>query len=272
MPTATNAAGRPNTSATPSASQAQQAADMMKNMTPEQLKQQADMLRNMDPDTIRSMNPQMAGMSDEQIKMAATQFDMMASNPAMLDMALNQMKDMDPDQIAKMQQQGQAGMPGAAGAPGAGMDPSQMLANMDKDQLKMMLKSLKENPDMMKQFAQMTGMSPEQLAQGVDMFASMDDNKLDGALKMMQRAQQAKELWTKADSKTGGYLKYIVIVMTIVMSVVFFYLVFWFFVVRGGSSAASTVTDGPLSGEGTAMPNIHIEKEDVVEGEFESEF
>lgn len=275
MPATTSSAARSKSSSsspssTPTASQAQQAADMMKNMTPEQLKQQAEMLRNMDPATIRSMNPQMAHMTDEQIKMAATQFEMMASNPAMLDMALNQMKNMDPDQMAAMQQQAQSGAGGVNGGPGAGMDPSKMLADMDKDQLKMMLQSLKSNPEMMKQFAQMTGMSEEQLAQGVDMFASMDDSKLEGALKMMQRAQQVKDAWTKVDSKTGGNLKYILIAM----AVTFVGLIVWFLFFRVGGSTASTftTTDNPLTAEGKASPRISAEKEEIVEDEFASEF
>jgi hypothetical protein len=270
--TTTPSVGRAAT--TPTANQAQQAAEMMKNMTPEQLKQQAAMLRNMDPASVRAMNPQMANMTDDQIKMAATQFEMMASNPALLDMALNQMKNMDPDQMAAMQQQAQNGggagttapgggfNNGGAAAPSAGMDPSQMLASMDKDQLKVMLNSLKENPEMMKQFAQMTGISEEQLAQGVDMFASMDDNKLDGALKMMQRAQQVKEAWTKVDGKTGGNLKYIIVAMTVMT----FSMIIWFFFFRGGSSTA-TITTG-----NERLSSLLVEPVEVVEDEFVSEF
>lgn len=162
----------------PAQNDPQQAAKTIGEMTPEQLRYQATMLRSTDPATIRRMNPQMAQMTDAQISAAAAQFDMMASNPAMAKMAMEQMKGMTP---AQMQAAQQGGMDGAGGM--GGMDPTEMFKNMDKTQLKQMLAMVQQNPDSIQQLAASTGISEAQIKQGVDMFANMDDTKMDMALK-----------------------------------------------------------------------------------------
>ena len=60
------------------------AKQQMAQADPEQMLAQARMMKNMDKNALRSMNPQFAGMSDADIDMAASQMEMMASNPAML--------------------------------------------------------------------------------------------------------------------------------------------------------------------------------------------
>jgi len=250
---------RTNTPSSNTAAQAQQAANMMSNMTPEQMKQQAEMLKTMDPDSVRRMNPQLAHMSDDQIKMAASQFEMMASNPGMMKMAMDQMKNMTPEQVEAMRN-GNFTPPDMSQMGG---DPAQMLANMDKNQLKQMLKSLKENPEMMKQFTAMSGLKEEQLMQGVDMFANMDDDKLDAALAVMAKAQKAKEIWSKANAKTGGHLKKIVIGSAIFLVFLF---VKWLFFSGGGSNAP---VDPILM---DTIPNIATPADEVEENEFDSEF
>jgi hypothetical protein len=242
---------------TPTADQGGQAAQMMANMTPEQLKQQADMLKSMDPDSVRRMNPQLAHMTDEQIQMAANQFEMMASNPDMVKMAMDQMKNMSPEQVEAMQN---------GNAPPdinqMGGDPAKMLASMDKKQLKSMLNSMKENPEMMKQFTAMSGMNEEQLQKGVEMFANMEDGKLDAALSVMVKAQKAKVMWTQADAKTGGHLMKIVVVLAILVVVLF---VKWLWFSGGGVPAEMTKL--------TDIPDIPtIVKTTVDEDEFASEF
>ena len=61
------------------------------------------MMRTMDPATVRRMNPQLANMSDAQLRMAADQMEMMANNPSMMKTAVEQMKNMDPAHLQKMQ-------------------------------------------------------------------------------------------------------------------------------------------------------------------------
>ena len=76
------------------AAQWEMAQQQMQNCDPEQMKAQARMMKNMDKDNLRRMNPQFANMSDSEIDMAASQMEMMASNPAMLKMAAAQMGGM----------------------------------------------------------------------------------------------------------------------------------------------------------------------------------
>lgn len=242
----------------PTANQAEQAANMMSNMSPDQLRQQAQMLKTMDPDTIRATNPQLAHMTNEQIKQAASQFEMMASNPAMMKMAMEQLKGGGAP----------SGQPGSSPADmaaqmGAGGDAGQMLANMDKTQMKQMLNSLKESPEMMKQFAGMTGMNEEQLRKGVESFASMDDTKMDSALKMMQTAQKAKDKWNTVNSKVGGHLLKILIVMGVL---VIGYIVTYFVIRR---SINSDMGDGSVEDLNTILqPEATTPIEDDLDSEF----
>ena len=259
---AMSGAVRPATSSTPapSASQAAQAANMMQNMTPEQLRQQADMFSAMPPDQIRRMNPQLAHMTDEQFVAAAAQLRMMADNPDMMKMAADQMKNMTPEQLEEIRNGSMD--PSFDPSKMMGADPSKMLANLDKKQLKTMLKTLKENPEMLKQFAASTGVGEDQLAKGVEMFADMDDAKMDMAVNMMQKAQKAKDVWASANSKTGGHLMKILILLFILALGV---IVNWLFF----SAASKGSGPDPVSSfTGQDIPNIAV-KEIVSEDEFE---
>merc|ERR1711865_997500 len=214
----------------------QQAAKTIGEMTPEQLRYQATMLRSTDPDTIRRMNPQMAQMTDAQISAAAAQFEMMASNPAMAKMAMEQMKGMTP---AQMQAAQQGGMEGAGG-----MDPTEMFKNMDKTQLKQMLAMVQQNPDSIQQLAASTGISEAQIKQGVDMFANMDDTKMDMALKGIKSVQKMNQVWTTVDTKVGGNLKWLLILMClVVMGLLINYVAYRYG--GGGSSNSSSPTIVP---------------------------
>jgi hypothetical protein len=137
-----------------------------------------------------------------------------------------------------------------------------MFASLDKNQLKSMLKTLKENPDMMKQFAASSGLSQEQLAKGVEMFADMDDAKLDMTVNMMQKFQKAKDLWTRANAKTGGHLLKILLVLFVVIVGLLFKRLFL------------SSSSGPASNPSFAVqdiPDIVVEKT-VAADEFDSEF
>ena len=248
----------PSSGASP-AMQADQAAQVLANMTPEQLRQQADMFESMSPDAIRQMNPQLATMTDEQIKMAAKQYRMMADNPEMMKMAMEQMKGLTPEQIEAIRKgEIPAGLDGTLD----GQDPAEMLAKMDKKQLKGLLKTLKENPETMKQFAASSGLSEDQLAKGLEMFGDMDDAKLELTLNMIQRAQKVKDVWTKADAKTGGHLMKIIIFLVI--------LVFWLVTQRLFFSSGSSAP--VVSAAKKTIPTIPKETVPVVEDEFASEF
>lgn len=261
-----SASGTPTT-ATPGTAGPAQAAEQLQNTSPEQLRQQAQMMRNMDPNVIRRMNPQLANMTDQQIRAAADQMEMMANNPQMMRAAAEQMRAMSPEQLAAMQNGGMGAGPsplagGGGGVPNGqpdlsqmGGDPAQMLANMDKGQLKQMLHTLKDNPEMLRQFSDMTGMSEEQVKQGVEIFAEMDDTKMDAALKVMQKVQQAKDTWTRVDAKTGGHLKKILVGIGLALVG----LVVWWLFLRSGGSVATTV--------GTTIPNLDLKAKSVLDDE-----
>ncbi|KAL3931895.1 MAG: hypothetical protein SGBAC_011097 [Bacillariaceae sp.] len=217
--------------------QYQEAPNNAANMSPEQLRQLAAMMKSMEPDTLRQMNPQLAQMSDEQIRMAASQYEAMAANPDMFKMAMDQMKNFSPEEMENMQK----GMPAggtAGGADGANQPhvaaemSAAMLKNMDKDQLRSILKMVTENPDMLKQFAGISGMNEDKLKEYIDQFSQMDDAKLDSAVYMMQKAATAKDLWTRTDEKTGGNLLKILIACALLFTFLFLK---WLF---GGSSVA----------------------------------
>jgi hypothetical protein len=242
-------------SATPTQSQFEKASNMMANMTPEQLRQQANMMKTMEPDTIRRMNPQLAHMTDEQIKASSSQFEMMANNPELMKMAMNQMKHMSPEQVEAIKN---GGTPPPNMDKMGGADPASMLANMDTKQLKQMLQQVKGSPEMMKQFAKMSGISEEQLSKGVESFASMDDASLDKAVKVMKNAQRAKDVWTNANVKTGGHLLKIIIGGTFVIIALLVNKI-WFS--SGGVGESVPVIE-------EFIPNV----ETVADDEFASEF
>jgi len=171
----------------------------MANLTPEQLRQQATMMKTMDPATLRRMNPAMANWSDSQIQMAITQMDMMASNPDMMKTMTEQVKNMNPEDIKKMQ----AGTmtPDAANGAAGGMpqDPMQMLQNADPAQIKQMINMVKDNPSMMKNMLRSANpamgdkISDDQISKTMEMFASMDDKKIERLMKFGSYAAKARE-------------------------------------------------------------------------------
>mmetsp|Transcript_3355 Transcript_3355/g.4675 ORF Transcript_3355/g.4675 Transcript_3355/m.4675 type:complete len:473 (+) Transcript_3355:133-1551(+) len=97
--------------------QLRQYQQQMTNMDPASFAAQASAMRGMDKATLRRMNPQFATMTDQQIDFAINQVEMMSKNPAMFEMAKNQLKQLSPEQL---QQQAQA----AQTAIGAGNHPA----------------------------------------------------------------------------------------------------------------------------------------------------
>merc|ERR1740124_656166 len=144
-------------------------------------------MKSMDPATLRRMNPAMANWSDTQIQMAITQMDMMASNPDMMKTVTEQMKNMKPEEIQKMQAEAMAGPGnldnGAAG--GMPQDPMQMLQNADPALMKNMIRSA--NPSMGDKI------SDDQISKTMEMFASMDEKKIEKLMKIGRYAQKARE-------------------------------------------------------------------------------
>jgi hypothetical protein len=217
---------------TRTAAPAETAANTLDNMTPEQLKRQAEMMRTMEPAQIRSMNPQFAAFSDEQIASTVQQMEMMASNPAMFEMAKSQMKGLSQEDIAKMQ----AGGAGPGMVPPAGMDPTKLMESMDGKQLKSMMAMVKDNPEMMKNL----GMNEGQVQQALKMFDGMDEKQLDTAMGMLKGVSTAtapvRKVYSTVNGWCGGHL---VKVVGVIMFLYFCLFVYLRFFVAGPDAAAS---------------------------------
>jgi hypothetical protein len=224
---------------------------IMANMTPDQLRMQSQMMKSTPPAEIRKLNPQLAHMSDDQILMAANQFQLMADNPDMMKMAMDQVKNMSPADLAKMQ--------AGAATPETMANPAKILETMDPKALKQMMTTVQKNPEMLKQFAAMSGMQEDHLAEGLEMFAGFGEEKLELALKVVQKAQKAKNIWTDVNTKTGGHLMKIVILVGIICVYALVHRS-----LLGGAVAAATVVT-PLFAE--AVP----EAVPVMEDEFAEE-
>uniref|UniRef100_A0A7S2XNN3 STI1 domain-containing protein n=1 Tax=Attheya septentrionalis TaxID=420275 RepID=A0A7S2XNN3_9STRA len=170
-------------------------------------------------------------MTDAQIRAAADQMELMASNPEMMKMAADQMKGMSAEDMQQAMQQGAAAgsatSSGAAAAPT--MDPAAMMQNMDPAQLKQMLNMVKKNPDLLKQMLKSQGVgsqiSEEQLNKGVELFSQMDEKQLEKAIGMMSKvhrvAQPFVNGWKKVnDGCFRGQLSKVI--FTMVMGLAFY--------------------------------------------------
>lgn len=245
-----------------SSDQFKTASQQMASMSPDQLKQQAQMLRGMSKDTLRRSNPYMANMSDSEIDIAIQQMEVMASNPEMLKMAGEQIKNMSPDQFEQMKSMVNGGvgfgggsvmMGGSSGnnanstaataAGGFPTDPSQMMESLlsNPDQLNSIVKMMKQNPDMMKQMiaSQFGGGSGgekdkakiEHMEKAIDQFAQMDDKQLERYLKVANTVQTvAKPLlnsFKSTKNALGVSSKTLIILINVVFSVGFYILYKW---------------------------------------------
>jgi len=275
-----------NVNANISQSQFTQATQQLSSMSPDQLRQQAQMLKSMPRDQLRRSNPQMAHMTDAQIDMSINQMDMMAQNPAVLQMAAEQMKNMTSGQFESMKGLMGGPPPGAAaggregeasgsGAPAAAAGPSGLLADPSKvmeaflgnpEQLNGMLKMMKQNPDMMKQMmASQMGIHNkenggtdsakreqlEKLERAVDSFANMDDVQLERYLKMANRVQKMTKpmltLFAKVKDMLGVSAKSLMVGINVLGLVSGILLVRWWKLKKGSDYEDDNILDTDLS-------------------------
>lgn len=204
-------------------------ANQLDAMTPDQLKQQAETMRKMTPQQIRLMNPQLASLTDVEIQQSIEQMEQMANNPAMFEMAKQQMKGMSAEDISKLK---------AGGPMPEGMDPSKMLDSMDGKQLKQMLKMMKENPEMLKQM----GVQGEQMMKTLQMFDGLDEKQLDSAVNMMKGVQKVtapvRDAYAMVNGLCGGHLIKVLVVLVLLYVGMFVYLRFF---VAGADGAPATL-------------------------------
>eukprot|EP00986_Skeletonema_menzelii_P010288 scaffold5011_cov143-Skeletonema_menzelii.AAC.4 len=268
-----------------SSDQFKTASQQMASMSPEQLKQQASMLRGMPKETLRRTNPFMAKMSDAEIEMAIQQMESMASNPEMLKMAGEQLKNMSPEQFEQMKK-----MANGSGIAGAGMvgssadnnanttatdtpvpaggfpsDPSQMMETLlsNPEQLNSMIKMMKQNPDMIKQMiaAQFGGGSGgqggdqakiEQMEKAIDQFSQMDDKQLERYLKMANTVQTVTKPVLNSFKATKNMLGVSAKTLIVLINIVFAVGVYMFYKWLKSRGAVEELID-PLVQE---MPEI----------------
>lgn len=197
--------------------QLKEASQKISSMSPEQLKSQAAMLKNMPIETLRRTNPHMANMTEDQIKMAINQMESMANNPELMKMASEQMKNMDEKQLEQVKEMFQSGVGGMGsnvdptsstsssstnGLPSmeeAVNDPSKMMESLlsNPEQLSGMIKSMKQNPDLIKSLmrSQMgckegeNDPKAEQIEKAIDQFTGMSDQQLDKYIRYANTAQ-----------------------------------------------------------------------------------
>jgi len=286
-----------NNSNNVSKSQFQQATQQMSSMSPTQLRQQAQMLKSMPLDTLRKTNPQMANMTDEQIQMSIAQLEQMAENPEMVKMAADQMKNMTAEQYESMKNMMGGGLNNngslsnagsnntAAAGMGAGLptDPSKMLEALlsSPEQLNSIVKTMKQNPEMMKQMmgSAMGGGGEgnkdsdagggndarrEQMEKAIDSFSEMDEKKLERYLKVANTVQSvAKPVLTVFDKlkrTLGVSTKTLAVLINLMFFVGFVLLVRWWRMRNGG-------------GGGIEMGNATITPPEIISESYEeSEF
>lgn len=192
---------------------------------PESMRQQAMALRSMDPEAVRRSNPAMANMSDEQIKATADQLDMVASNPAMLEMASKSLENMSPEQLEAMRNafgEGDPGRPavGDRKVPARVPDMAQaskMMEKMDPSQLDSMIDMVKQNPEMVKAVMKnnpMMGMTPEMVDKQFEILDQLPPEQLKRVIGLATKANKflapAVGAYQKLDKMLGGRLKSVV--------------------------------------------------------------
>eukprot|EP00551_Chaetoceros_affinis_P009909 CAMPEP_0203664362 /NCGR_PEP_ID=MMETSP0090-20130426/1795_1 /ASSEMBLY_ACC=CAM_ASM_001088 /TAXON_ID=426623 /ORGANISM="Chaetoceros affinis, Strain CCMP159" /LENGTH=518 /DNA_ID=CAMNT_0050527579 /DNA_START=101 /DNA_END=1657 /DNA_ORIENTATION=+ len=260
--TAATAAGT-TPSSSPSPPSMASGMQNMANMTPEQLRQQAEMMKSMPKDTLRSMNPLMANWPDSQIDMAIAQMETMANNPEISKRMMDQMKNMKPEDVQKLQQMAQNGnMSGPSSAspssstPQMPQDPMAMLQNTDPAQIKQMLQMVKDNPALFKDMIRASNpgmadqLTDEQISKTMESFANLDEKKIGWIVKALGFVQGVRN----ASKKKGVG----VLILMLVLSVVGFV----FYTRRGGDVASSVINEVDVSAGGNIETNVPILEED----------
>lgn len=258
-----------------SKSQFQQATQQMSSMGPDQLRQQAAMLRSMPLDALRRTNPQMANMTDAQIEMSIVQLEQMAENPEMVRMAADQMKNMTEEQYEGMKRMmggGGNGGVGGAGVSSMDADPAssdfstKMMESLlsDPEQLNSMVKTMKKNPEMIKQAmasqfggadGKQADAQKDQMSKMVDSFSQMDDTQLERYLKVangVQRvARPALSAFGKAKDALGVSAKTLVVLINLIALAFLVGLARWWKLKSGGGI-----------GDGDALDDILLHREE----------
>merc|ERR1711971_1459333 len=149
--------------------------------------------------------------------------ELMANNPSLFEMAKNQMKNLTPEQMQQMQNTMQQS-PSTATSPSTPSplssnnmmdDPTKLLENMNGKQLKDMMRVVKDNPEMMKQFG-VGGGGEEQMKKTIDVFDKLSESQLDTAIKVIKGINGvAGPAYKQKEQMMGGTFNLCVIAMAV---------------------------------------------------------
>ena len=231
----------------------------VQELTPQQMRQSAKALRS-NPGMARKQNPQLAGFSDQQILEMADQYEKMAENHDMVKKMKEMMESTTEDErqeLMKFQEEMKASGAFENQTPGAA--PSE-------NQIEILTKMLKKNPESFKKIMKSSGMFPgvseDQLNTSIDQLQQMDPNTVKMILSSTKYLQPLKEYYEKFDQMTYGCAKYILGVIAIIALYYIAIFVWWLLklvwwalssllamiIGGGGQKVAAGVADLPKAG------------------------
>jgi hypothetical protein len=210
------------------------------NMSPEQMRYRAECMRR-HPEIVRSSNPMMASLSDDEIRAAADQMEALASsNPSFMKEMSDYLAKMSPTELADFQKSmggGGQGMPpispspsattrttaSSSPAPGLSASPPDLL-NLSEQQIEMLVKTFKSNPEMTRQLLRSQGMTEEQITKQYDFLCGMDESTLKATLQTLFSVQKylrpLMRYYEMVNQRTGGYGGVILGVMAVIVGAV----------------------------------------------------
>jgi flagellar biosynthesis regulator FlbT len=122
--------------------------DQLSKMSPEQLKYQASCIRK-DPSAFRASQPALFHLTDTQILQAASQMEMMASNPSAFQAMQEQVKNMTPEQRERLQQAHTTTAEGAGRSRNV-REEAEKYAEMSPEQMKYRAECMRKHPEIVR--------------------------------------------------------------------------------------------------------------------------
>lgn len=267
----------------------QEAADYG-NLTPDQMRYRAECMRK-HPEIVRASNPMMASLTDDQIRAAADQMEALAqSNPDFMKNMSEYISNMSDDEMRQFQQSmgGTIPPPTSSTSSSSPYTPSRSsttpaslpdMLNLNEEQIEMLVKTFKSNPEMTRQMLRSQGMSDEQISKQYEFLCSMDENTLKSTLKSLLSVQRYLRPLTGyyeiINQKTGGYGKVIVgtigAILIIIILVVLWKLMnlLWYGVIYQALGYFYNRDEMSTPSAPEAHPSNTVTNNNVVQDEFE---
>jgi hypothetical protein len=191
------------------------------NLSQDQVKYRADCMRR-HPDMVRSSNPMMAFLSDEEIRAAADQLETLShSNPNFMKDMSDYLANMAPEEMAQFQKSMGAAEGGGKKPPisspssSSSLSPSpptpplDHLLTLSEEQIEVLVKTFRSNPERTRQLLRAQGMSEEHITKQYEILSSMDEATLKSTLQTLLRVQRYLKpllrVYEWVNPRTGGY-------------------------------------------------------------------